>query len=138
METGKNKDSLKSLHKRYRLTITNEDTFEEVAGFNLNRWTVYILMSFFFVLIVGITVALMAFTPLKYYIPGYGSAMETGEFEVLQRKTDSLENSLRLQEQYTEGIKKVLRGEAVIQDTMPDIGDDIEGILADTLKSKKQ
>lgn len=88
----------------------NEDTFEEVTAFSMTRRTVYFVMSFFFVLLVGLTVVLIAFTPLKYYIPGYGASRGESGYVTLKQKTDSLENVLRIQEQYTNGIKSVLKG----------------------------
>ena len=56
----------------------NEDTYEEVVKFKLNRLSVYIAMSTLFVLLVGLTVALIVFYPLKYYLPGagYGNARQ--------------------------------------------------------------
>ena len=58
----------------------NDDTYEEVVTFKLTRLSVYIGMSTIFVLMVGFTIALLAFTPLKYYIPGYGSAQAGREY----------------------------------------------------------
>ena len=65
--------SIKRLQNRYRLVVMNDDTFEEVITFKLSRISVYISMSIIFILLVGLTVALIVFTPLKYYIPGYGN-----------------------------------------------------------------
>ena len=64
--------SLKRLQNRYRLVVLNEDTFDEVVTFKLTRLSVYIALSTLFVILVGLTVALIVFTPLKLYIPGYG------------------------------------------------------------------
>lgn len=68
--------TLKRLRNKYRLVVMNEDTYEEVVKFKLNRLSVYIALSTLFVLLVGLTVALIVFTPLKYYLPGtgYGNA----------------------------------------------------------------
>ena len=54
------------------MVIMNDDTFEEVIKFRLTRISVYIAMSTIFLLLVGLTVALLVLTPLKFYIPGYG------------------------------------------------------------------
>ncbi len=67
-------NTLQRLRNRYRLVIMNDDTYEEVVTFRLSRLSVYIGLSTVFVLLVGLTVAFIFFTPLKYYIPGYGSA----------------------------------------------------------------
>ncbi len=109
--------SLKRLRNRYRLVVTNEDTFEEVVAFKLNRWSVYVALSVLFVVLVGLTIALIAFTPLKFYIPGYGAAGKNQEFEALKVKADSIEHTLVIKQQYINDIEKILKGNVVASDT---------------------
>ena len=87
------------LRNRYRLVIMNDDTYEEVVTFRLSRLSVYIGLSTVFVVLVGLTVALIVFTPLKYYIPGYGSAKVGREYRQLKYVTDSLEQQVNFQAQ---------------------------------------
>jgi hypothetical protein len=67
------------------------------------------------VLLVGLTVALIVFTPLKYYIPGantdYKSAMELRQ---LKYRVDEAEKQNAYKAQYIEGIKKALGGNSTI------------------------
>jgi hypothetical protein len=98
------------LRNRYRLVVMNDDTYEEVVTFRLSRMSVYVMLSTIFVLLVGLTVALIVFTPLKYYIPGYGSAQMDREYRELKYVTDSLEKQLYYHEQYSQGIQKMLAG----------------------------
>ncbi len=109
--------SLKRLRSRYRLVIMNEDTYDEVVAFKLTRLGVYIALSSLFVILVGITVALIAFTPLKLYIPGYGEAQKAKEYEVLKMKADSIEQNLIKKQQYINDIEKVLKGKILPPDT---------------------
>lgn len=102
--------SLQRLRNRYRLVVMNEDTYEELVTFRLSRLSVYIALSSIFVLLVGLTVALVVFTPLKYYIPGYGSAKIGREYRQLKYKTDSLERQVHYQAQYLDGLRKVMAG----------------------------
>ena len=103
--------TLKRLRNRYRLVVLNDDTYEEVVTFRLSRMSVYIVLSTVFVVLVGLTVALIVFTPLKYYIPGYGNAQIGREYRQLKYVTDSLEKQVIYQAQYIDGIKKVLSGD---------------------------
>jgi hypothetical protein len=103
--------TLRRLRNRYRLVILNDDTYEEVVTFRLSRMSVYIALSTVFVVLVGLTVALIVFTPLKYYIPGYGNAQIGREYRQLKYVTDSLEKQVSYQAQYINGIKKVLAGD---------------------------
>jgi hypothetical protein len=99
--------TLKRLRNRYRLVVMNDDTYEEVVTFKLSRLSVYIMLSTIFVLLVGLTVALIVFTPLKYYIPGantdYKSATELRE---LKYKIDDADREMKLSEQYIDGLKR--------------------------------
>jgi len=102
--------TLQRLRNRYRLVVMNEDTYEEVVTFRLSRRSVYVTMSTLFVLLTGLTVALIVFTPLKYYIPGYGSANAGREYRLLKYRTDSLEKQLKFQAQYIDNIKNLASG----------------------------
>ena len=107
--------TLKRLQNRYRLVVMNDDTYEEVVTFKLSRLSVYIVLSTIFVLLTGLTVALIVFTPLKYYIPGYDDLKIGREYKQMKYKVDSLEKQVIYQGQYINGIKKVLNGDVNIK-----------------------
>jgi len=109
--------TLQRLRNRYRLVVMNDDTYEEVVTFRLSRMSVYIALSTIFVLLVGLTVALIVFTPLKYYIPGYGNVKVDREYRQLKYVTDSLQKQVTLQTQYIDGLKRVLGGGEIVLDT---------------------
>ena len=109
--------TLKRLRSRYKLIIINEDTYNEVVNFKLTRLGVYMTLSTIFVLLVGITVALIMFTPLKLYIPGFGESQKTKQFETLKLRADSLEENLIQKQQYIDNIERVLKGTITPRDT---------------------
>src|ERR1700754_4919343 len=102
--------TLKRLRNRYRLVVMNDDTYEEVVTFKLSRMSVYVMLSTIFVLLVGLTVALIVFTPLKYYIPGYDDLKIGREYREMKYRVDDLETQVNQQTQYIDGIKKVMQG----------------------------
>jgi len=112
--------TLKRLRNRYRLVVMNDDTYEEVVTFKLSRLSVYIMLSTIFVLLVGLTVALIVFTPLKYYIPGtntdYKSAMELRQ---LKYQVDEANKQIRLLQQFDEGLRSgpLKGGNTIVLDT---------------------
>ena len=113
-------NTFKRISNTYRLVVMNDDTFDEVLAFRLSRKSVYIGFSISFILLVGLTIALIAFTPLKYYIPGYGTKESRTALQLLKIRTDSLEQAIHYKEQYLEGIKKVLSdGNPKQLDTLP-------------------
>jgi len=107
--------TLKRLQNRYRLVVMNDDTYEEVVTFKLSRMSVYILLSTIFVVLTGLTVALIVFTPLKLYIPGYGDVNNTRELRELKLRADSLEHAVRYKDEYLQGIKGILEGNTSIK-----------------------
>jgi hypothetical protein len=123
---------------RYRLVIMNDDTFEEVTQFRLSRITVYVALSTAFVSMVALTVSLIVFTPIKYYLPGagYGNMKQIRELKNLSIKTDSLQKSLEHQQQINEIILKVLKGEVRNPDTTM-IGEEMESVTAPAKKEKR-
>lgn len=110
--------TLKRLRNHYRLVITNDDTFEEVIKFRLSRLSVYMIISTAFLLMIGLTVALLVLTPLKYYIPGSAANSDSRrELQTLKMRTDSMEQVLKYKDNYLNGLKKALGADAVTKDT---------------------
>ena len=102
---------LKRLRNRYRLVIMNDDSYEEVVTFRLSRLSVYIAFSSIFVILVGLTTALIIFTPLKYYIPGAGTDYQSvSALKKLQYRVDSVAKQDALKNQYILSLKKALSG----------------------------
>lgn len=107
--------TLKRLQNRYRLVVMNDDTYEEVVTFKLSRLSVYVFLSTIFVLLTGLTVALIVFTPLKLYIPGYGDMNNTKELRELKMRTDSLEQEMIYRDQYFQSLRSVLQGNSSVR-----------------------
>lgn len=100
----------KLLHK-YRLVILNESTFEEKISFKLNRLNVFVTGTLAAIFLIGFTTLLIAFTPLREYIPGYSSTALKRQATELTYKTDSLVNALNYTNRYLDNIRSVLRGD---------------------------
>lgn len=110
--------NLDRLNHKYRLVIMNDDTYEEVTAFRLSRMSVYVALSTLFVLLVAITVATVVFTPLRYYIPGYGDLKQRKEFMQLRIKADSLERAISTRDRYLDNLKNVIGGNIKLDTNM--------------------
>jgi len=110
-EKKKEKKFAKKLLHKYRLIILNEDTFEERFAIKLTRLNVFVLISISAIFLVAATTVLIAFTPLREYIPGYSSTSLKRKAIQLNYKTDSLQQAIAINEQYLESIKRVLKGD---------------------------
>jgi murein DD-endopeptidase MepM/ murein hydrolase activator NlpD len=101
----------RKLLDKYRLVILNEDTFEERISFKLTRLNVFVVVSLSAIFLVLATLMIIAFTPLREYIPGYSSTALKKQATQLTFTADSLQHVITLNNRYYESIKKVLQGE---------------------------
>ncbi|WP_340201012.1 M23 family metallopeptidase [Ascidiimonas sp. W6] len=109
----------KLLHK-YRLVILNEDTFEERISFKLSRLNVFVVSTLFTVVLIAATTLLIAFTPLREYIPGYSSTRLKKQALDNSEKVDSLQTELQENLVYLQNIRKALVGELQFADVNKD------------------
>ena len=107
----KRKELKRKLLHKYRLVILNESTFEEKISFKLSRLNVFVTGSLFIVVLIGFTTLLIAFTPLREYIPGYSSTKLKRQATELTYKTDSLVTVLDYTNRYLDNVRMVLKGD---------------------------
>jgi murein DD-endopeptidase MepM/ murein hydrolase activator NlpD len=107
----KRKKLKKKLFTKNRLVILNEDTFEEVFSLRLTLMNVFVVGTLSAVLLILATTYIIAFTPLREYIPGYASTKLKREATELALKSDSLSKALQKNEAYLHSIKRVLTGD---------------------------
>lgn len=101
----------KKLFTKNRLVILNEDTFEEIFSLKLTLMNVFVVATLGAIIIIFVTTFIIAFTPLREYIPGYSSSKLKKEATELALKSDSLSAALQKNEAYIASIRKVLTGD---------------------------
>ncbi|MBK8614108.1 MAG: M23 family metallopeptidase [Flavobacteriales bacterium] len=103
---------LKKLKSKYRLLLINDRTFEERFSIRLSRLNVGLLFLGLFTLHGLFVSALIVFTPLKRYIPGYtDQGMKYNAYRGAIM-ADSLQAALDDRDLYIANLRRVLRGEA--------------------------
>ena len=111
-DKGLFKQQLKeNLFNKRRLIILNEDTFEETFSLKLTLMNVFVVLGLGAIFIIFITTFIIAFTPLREFIPGYSSSKLKRDATELALKSDSLSHALEQNEAYIASLKKVLKGE---------------------------
>ena len=111
MEKKPLKQKLKrKLTHQYRLVMLNEETFEERFSLKLNRLNVFVLGGLFSVLLIVGTILLIAYTPLKEYIPGYDSTKLRTQALKATLKADSISRELTNLKLFTQAIQPILTG----------------------------
>ncbi|NCT09030.1 MAG: M23 family metallopeptidase [Flavobacteriia bacterium] len=107
----KQKRKLKQkLTHKYRLVILNDDTYEERISLKLSVLNVFVVGGVFSFLLILVTTFFITFTPIKEFIPGYGSTELRIKATKLTLQTDSLKRKLAVIEDYTRVLKPVLLG----------------------------
>ncbi len=133
----KNKGSFsKKLLNKYRLVILNENTFEEQVSFKLSRLNVFVLAGIGALLLITGTLFLIAFSPLKEYIPGYSTTNFNHQTVQLAYQTDSLTHSISLNQKYYESIQKVLTGKLEHKDLSLDSIENTSTLTFDSINTK--
>ncbi len=107
----KRKKIKKKLFTKNRLVILNEDTFEEIFSLRLTLMNVFVVATLGALIIIFVTTYIIAFTPLREYIPGYASSKLKKDATELALKSDSLSQALKKNEAYIQSIRKVLTGD---------------------------
>lgn len=105
----------KKLHNKLftknRLVILNEDTFEETFSLKLTLMNVFVVATLGAIFLISVTTFIIAFTPLREFIPGYSSSQLKKDATELALKSDSLTMALKKNEAYIQSIQKVLNGQ---------------------------
>jgi murein DD-endopeptidase MepM/ murein hydrolase activator NlpD len=98
------------LRNKYRLIILNETTFEEKLSFRLSRLNVFIVTGTLAILLIFLTSYIIAFTPLKEYIPGYQSLTGQKELYKIQLRADSLDKEMHARDLVLKNIQNIIGG----------------------------
>lgn len=101
---------IEKLKNKYRLTISNEATFDEVLSIRLSRLNVFTVAGLFSVILIALVTLLIAFTPLREYIPGYPDGEMRRNIEKNAVLVDSLSLELDKRDRFFQGIKNVIAG----------------------------
>jgi murein DD-endopeptidase MepM/ murein hydrolase activator NlpD len=104
------------LRNKYRLVIMNDDTLEERLTFRLSKLNVFVVLGTLTIILIFLTSILIAFTPLREYIPGYTNVGLLKKLYELQIKTDSIENDLGKRDAFIQNIKDIMNGKDLSAD----------------------
>lgn len=122
-ETKIRRRLIHKLRNKYKLVILNDETYEEKISLRLSRMNVFIVTGTITILLIALTTVLIAFTPLREYIPGYTDVSLSEKVYRLQNVVDSLEIVTLQRGRYLENIQNILEGRDTAMDypeNMPD------------------
>ncbi len=111
---NKKPKKLERLKNKYRLVILNDDTFEEKVSLRLSRLNVFVVVGISSLVLILLVIMLIAFTPLREFIPGYANVTVRKQGVQNYLKTDSLEIALAHNNLYVENLKHIIQGEPIV------------------------
>lgn len=116
MAKKKKKNQKNKWTHHYRMVVLNDDTFEERFSLKLNRLNVFIVTIISAVLLIGLTTVLIAFTPIREYIPGYADVTTKKIALQLTKETDSLKQLVATNDEFYGRIKMLLNGDITAEE----------------------
>ena len=111
MEKSGKKSLSERLRTKYYFIIRKEENFEEKLSIRLSPISLFLTTGGMVVLLIVLVIWLVAFTPLKEYIPGYADVNVHKNLILLSQKTDSLTEALQARAAYMDNLKRILSGE---------------------------
>jgi murein DD-endopeptidase MepM/ murein hydrolase activator NlpD len=131
IEREKRKRIVRKLRNKFRLVIMNAETFEEKAALRLSPMNVIVFFGTIMISLITLTLYLIAFTPLREYIPGYTDVNMRRTLVRLSMNADSIQQKIKANDLYLENYRNILTDRP---DTTRPLKDTTETMLYDSIR----
>jgi murein DD-endopeptidase MepM/ murein hydrolase activator NlpD len=95
---------------KYRFSVINDHTLEEVWRVILTRYNAFLLITFILLFIIWGTSTLISFTNLREFIPGYPDVTMRRNILMSAIRLDSLDRELKLRDKYFDNLNSIISG----------------------------
>ncbi len=102
----------------YQLVVRNTQNYDAVGTYKLTPLNLYLAVSTVFLVVAALVYLLIAFTPLREYIPGYGKVVQREQLHELRASLTELTTLVEDQNLYIENLKRTVLGEAITADSI--------------------
>jgi murein DD-endopeptidase MepM/ murein hydrolase activator NlpD len=109
MATNDKKKS--SWRDKYRFSVINDHTFEELWRVRLTRYNAFLLITFLVIFLIGATASLIAFTNLREFIPGYPDVAMRRNILMSAIRLDSLDHEMAIRDKYFANLNSIISGD---------------------------
>jgi murein DD-endopeptidase MepM/ murein hydrolase activator NlpD len=107
---AKNDKKKRNWRDKYRFSVINDTTFEEVWRVRLTQYNAFLLITSLVLFIIGATTALIAFTNIREFIPGYPDVTMRRNILMSAIRLDSLDRELALRDKYFANLNAIVSG----------------------------
>ena len=112
---AKNVKKKSNWRDKYRFTVINDHTFEEIWRVRLTRYNAFLLITFLVIFIISATTLLISFTNLKEFIPGYPDVIMRRNILMSAIRLDSLDRELALRDKYFANLNAIISGNLPVE-----------------------
>ena len=106
--------------EKKRIIILDVDNFEEKRSYTTSKFNVFVLLSFFTILLGFLTFALISYSSLKNLIPGYPNPSQQQEIKnksiVIDQKLTELLSKTEKEKLYINNVMQILNGSIPIDE----------------------
>jgi murein DD-endopeptidase MepM/ murein hydrolase activator NlpD len=99
---------------KFRFALIDDTSHKHLFVIRFSRLSLTVTVFSALIILSALTFSLIAFTPIKTFIPGYPDALSKRAAIQNAIKVDSLENEIFSWEMYSENLRRVLAGENII------------------------
>ena len=107
-----NKDNKRT---NFRLAIMDDKSHEQLLTLHFTRTGAFVAIVTVMVMLCAIIYSIIAYTPVRTFIPGYPDALSKRAAIQNAIKVDSLESVIFRWELYSENLKRVIAGEEAVK-----------------------
>lgn len=133
------KSSKEHKTSKFRLALVDNQSHKQLFTVQFTKTSLFVTVVTILVTLCTLIFSLIAFTPVKTFIPGYPDARSKREAIQNAIKIDSLENVIYKWGLYSENLKRVLEGAAPVKiDSLVNAGMNEAGRKADLADIQRQ
>lgn len=119
-EASKLRNWFNRTQEKKRIIILDVDNYEEKRSYTTSKFNVFVLLSFFTILLGFLTFALISYSSLKNLIPGYPNPTQQQEIKnksiVIDQKLSDLLNKTEKEKSYIKNVMQILNGNIPIDE----------------------
>ncbi len=112
------KNFFKQINTPYELNIKNKDAQTEVLHVELTKKSVYIFLSTFLIFTFITFSLIILFTPLKYYLPGFGNDVNRKQLLEMTKEIKSLEAKNLSREKFVQNLILIADSNMILDTSM--------------------
>ena len=119
-KASKFRDWFNRVQEKKRIIILDVDNYEEKRSYTTSKFNVFILLSFFTILLGFLTFTLISYSSLKNLIPGYPNPTQQQEIKnksiIIDQKLTELLSKTEKEKSYINNVMQILNGSIPINE----------------------